>query len=69
MSRNTTMEFSQTVRIQCPYCGELIEIVVELSASRQDYIEDCQVCCKPISLRVSLDADGEPVVDARAEDE
>ena len=63
------MEFSQTVRIQCPYCGELIEIVVELSASRQDYIEDCQVCCKPISLRVSLDADGEPAVDARAEDE
>ena len=69
MSRNTTMEFSQTVRIQCPYCGELIEIVVELAASRQDYIEDCQVCCKPMSLRVSLDADGEPTVDAHAEDE
>ena len=63
------MEFSQTVRIQCPSCGESIEIVVELAAGRQDYIEDCQVWCKPISLRVLLDADGEPTVDAHAEDD
>ena len=63
------MDFSRSVRLQCPYCGEWIEIVVEPTAGRQDYIEDCQVCCKPMSLRVSTDADGEPAVDVRAEDE
>ena len=63
------MELSRSIRIQCPYCGEWIEIVVEVAAGRQDYIEDCQVCCKPMSLRVSIDADGEPAVDAHAEDE
>ena len=62
------MELSRSVRIQCPYCGESIEIVVEFSAGRQDYIEDCQVCCKPINLRVSIDEGGAPNVEARGEE-
>ena len=63
------MELSRPVRLQCPYCGEWIEVVVEVASGRQEYIEDCQVCCKPMSLRVSIDADGEPSIEARAEDE
>lgn len=39
-------------RIDCPYCGETIEIVVDTSVSQQEYIEDCQVCCRPITLRI-----------------
>ncbi|UWX04249.1 CPXCG motif-containing cysteine-rich protein [Pseudoxanthomonas sp. NC8] len=35
-----------------------------------DYIEDCQVCCRPIAISVRLDEeDGEPRVRARREDE
>ncbi|TAL85401.1 MAG: CPXCG motif-containing cysteine-rich protein [Rhodanobacter sp.] len=43
--------------IDCPYCGEAIEILVDASIPRQQYIEDCQVCCRPISLSVAIDED------------
>lgn len=35
---------------QCPYCWEEISILVELTAGGQSYIEDCEVCCQPISI-------------------
>lgn len=35
-------------RARCPYCGEAVELVVDLGgASRQEYVEDCPVCCRP----------------------
>ena len=41
----------------CAGCGEWNETTVDESAgSRQRYVEDCQVCCKPNVLRVSWDA-------------
>lgn len=56
--------------VSCPYCGERIEVAVDASAGEQDYVEDCQVCCRPISLRVHLDdADGTPRVEARRDDD
>ena len=55
--------------LACPYCGESIEIVVDPFVGHQDYIEDCQVCCKPIHLRVSIARDGEPTIEARGEHE
>ena len=38
----------------CPYCGALIELIVDASAGDQRYVEDCSVCCRPIEcdLRV-----------------
>ena len=55
--------------ILCPYCGERIEIVVDASAGDQRYIEDCQVCCRPIGIEVWIDADDHPHVSATGEDE
>lgn len=55
--------------IDCPYCGEPIEILLDASVCSQQYIEDCQVCCRPITLRVEIDAEGEPQVHASAENE
>ena len=55
--------------IQCPYCGESIEIALDTSVEHQQYIEDCQVCCRPIALTVMLDEDGEPQVGANAEND
>ena len=57
------------IDIRCPFCGEPIELFVDDSAGDQQYIEDCQVCCRPIVVAVSMDADGEPEVAVRAEDE
>lgn len=44
--------------ITCPYCGESIEILVDDSAGSQQYVEDCQVCCRPIVVTVAVDGDG-----------
>ena len=59
----------EPVHIECPYCGEALEIAVDAAAARQQYIEDCQVCCQPIQLRITMDRDGQPSVEARREDE
>jgi hypothetical protein len=44
-------------RLRCPYCGERISMLVDPSEAGQDYIEDCEVCCRPISLHVEVDDD------------
>ncbi len=53
----------------CPYCGESILLLVDDSAGDQQYIEDCQVCCRPIRVDVQLDVDGEARLRLRSEDE
>jgi hypothetical protein len=44
--------------IQCPYCGESFETLIDLSAGSATYIEDCQVCCQPIEFKVQVDPAG-----------
>ena len=34
--------------IYCPYCGEANGVLLDPSEAGQSYIEDCQVCCRPI---------------------
>ena len=44
----------------CPYCGESIELLIDISIDSQKYIEDCSVCCRPIQVSVLVDEDGTP---------
>ncbi|HMD43650.1 MAG TPA: CPXCG motif-containing cysteine-rich protein [Candidatus Acidoferrum sp.] len=39
----------------CPYCGEQISMVLELSVAKQSYVEDCEVCCNPIEISYSAE--------------
>jgi hypothetical protein len=55
--------------ISCPYCGEAISVLIDDSLPEQSYVEDCQVCCRPILLEVSVDTEGDVSVDARSENE
>lgn len=55
--------------VECPYCGEHIILALDASAGPQRYIEDCQVCCRPITVDLHLDPDGEPVVRVHSEEE
>jgi hypothetical protein len=41
----------------CPYCSERISMVLDTSAGGQTYIEDCEVCCRPIELRYTVEDD------------
>ena len=55
--------------IQCPYCGEQIELLVDYSIKRQEYVEDCQVCCKPMTLSIVINDERGAQIDARPETE
>lgn len=35
----------------CPYCWQSISMILDLSVDEQTYIEDCEVCCRPIKIR------------------
>src|SRR5471032_1212450 len=48
----------QFVAATCPYCGERFETRVEVSAGAQEYIEDCEVCCRPMALSVEVEDNG-----------
>ncbi len=39
----------------CPYCGETIQLLIDCSVNEQRYIEDCEVCCQPMTIKVEID--------------
>ncbi len=49
---------TEEAEVNCPFCGEAFTIVVDLSQDRQSYVEDCYICCRPISFDVRCE-DGE----------
>ena len=51
-------EAVQFTTIQCPYCGEPFETSIDASAGSTSYIEDCQICCRPIEIGLTVEADG-----------
>ncbi len=53
------MEMLEAYRAQCPYCGEVFETRLDLSAGTENYIEDCAVCCRPIEFMVRVSAQGQ----------
>ena len=63
------MAFLHEEVITCPYCAESITILIDPEDIGQEYIEDCQVCCRPINFSVSSEADQEPTVLVRAEND
>ena len=45
--------------VVCPHCGEVNAIALDPSGgSTQEYVEDCQVCCRPWRLTVHYGTDG-----------
>ena len=40
--------------IECLYCGEQLEVTIDWSVTEQRYIEDCQACCRPMELAVTV---------------
>ena len=54
----------------CAVCGEEVETVVDESQGlSQEYIEDCQVCCRPNMLRVHIDPETDKItIDASFEE-
>jgi hypothetical protein len=55
--------------VECPYCGEKIDVLIDPADAQQHYIEDCQVCCRPIEFAIAVDPDGSVSVRVASENE
>jgi hypothetical protein len=49
---------TELVAIMCPYCWERFETLVDPSGGSAIYVEDCQVCCRPIEIACVVDGHG-----------
>ena len=56
--------------VQCPCCGAGVEILLDPGGgSYQEYVEDCEVCCRPWQVSVAYGTDGTADVSVEAADE
>lgn len=59
---------NETASVLCPYCGEPVELLIDPTLSRQQYVEDCEVCCRPMVVTVDATAET-PLVHVTREDD
>jgi hypothetical protein len=52
------MNLIESYEAHCPHCGEPINLSLDLSVPEQSYIEDCSVCCQPMTVSYAS-VDGE----------
>jgi len=50
--RGYNMDLIAETEITCPHCGEIFSIQIDTSQPEQTLIEDCSVCCRPITLTI-----------------
>ena len=48
------------ITIDCPYCGQPFEITVDTTTAQQQFVTDCDICCRPCTVSVECQ-DGEVV--------
>jgi hypothetical protein len=46
------MDFLAEIEMACPHCGEFFPLRIDTSQGDHVTIEDCTVCCRPITLRL-----------------
>ncbi len=63
------MSLQEEHPLACPCCGQINWVLIDCTLGRQSYVEDCQVCCRPMVLDVET-ADGEVLrLEARPEND
>lgn len=58
---------ASVAEVTCPHCGEVIELTLDPGGgAHQEYVEDCEVCCRPWTVVVTWGPDGTPEVSVDA---
>ena len=61
------MDWLEEILIQCPQCGEEFSILVETASDTTvEMIEDCAVCCRPATVRISTESGEITAMDVEA---
>lgn len=63
------MDALERVNVECPYCGNMIELTVERTIAKQSYVDECQICCRTMQLEVEADEDAELSITVHREDD
>ena len=54
--------------VYCPWCGEPNMVAVDpAGGGEQEYVEDCQVCCRPWTVHVTYDDEGNADITVEAQ--
>ena len=55
--------------VHCPYCGESGTVLVDpVGGGHQQYVQDCEVCCRPWEVTVRVMSHGMVAVEVKQED-
>ena len=54
--------------VTCPYCWESFVLLIDGSVDEQEYVEDCEICCRPIDFVISIDDSERTFAEARRQD-
>jgi transposase-like protein len=57
----------ETATVQCPYCGQDCEVELDSTIASQQFTTDCEVCCRPFSVRAEAEAGEILSIDATSE--
>ena len=52
------MELIREKAVFCPYCGESFSLMLDCSVGSHQFIQDCEVCCRPILFLLEVDWEG-----------
>ena len=63
------MESLNEETINCPYCGEAIDVLIDPQELGHEYIEDCQVCCRPITFLSKNNEEGPLLITVHGEND
>jgi hypothetical protein len=59
------MEREHDLEVQCPTCWETNPVVLDAVEGTQTFVEDCWVCCRPMTIRCVVA--GDEVISAEVE--
>lgn len=58
-SADTDADLETEAEVMCPHCGVTLSIGLDPGGGKvQEYVEDCEVCCRPYQVRVLYRAGG-----------
>lgn len=45
--------------IECPHCGETFSLTLDAGEGSAEFVVDCEVCCRPMTVTVRISDEGE----------
>ncbi len=48
-----------SISIECPHCGETFSLALDASEGSAEFTVDCEVCCRPMTVSVRVNDEGE----------